>query len=69
MEDFLMHTGKAHDENPPGRGSGRYPLGSGENPYQRTQLLYGWASDLKEQGYSAKDISDIAKTVLFPTIS
>jgi len=42
-------------------GSGRYPLGSGENPYQRTQSFYGWVNDLKKEGYSAKDISDIAK--------
>lgn len=42
-------------------GSGRYPLGSGENPYQRTQSFYGWTRDLKQDGYSAKDISDIAK--------
>ena len=29
-----MHEGVAHDENPPGRGSGRYPFGSGERPHQ-----------------------------------
>ena len=34
MENFLMHYGKGHDSNPPGRGSGRYPKGSGKNPYQ-----------------------------------
>lgn len=27
----LYHYGVAHDENPPGRGSGRYPFGSGEH--------------------------------------
>jgi hypothetical protein len=27
----LYHYGKAHDENPPGRGSGRYPWGSGKH--------------------------------------
>lgn len=59
--DELYHEGVSKRDGAP-IGSGRYPLGSGENPYQRTQLLYGWASDLKEQGYSAKDISDIAKT-------
>lgn len=26
----LYHYGKGHDDNPPGRGSGRYPWGSGE---------------------------------------
>lgn len=30
----LGHSGVAHDENPPGRGSGRHPFGSGERPYQ-----------------------------------
>ena len=27
--DFIIHSGKGHDDNPPGRGSGRYPYGSG----------------------------------------
>ncbi len=31
-----MHYGKAHDENPPGEGSGRYPWGSGERPHQHS---------------------------------
>jgi hypothetical protein len=26
----LLHFGKGHDDNPPGRGSGRYAWGSGE---------------------------------------
>lgn len=33
--DYLMHYGVGPDDNPPGRGSGRYPKGSGERPYQR----------------------------------
>lgn len=33
--DYLEHYGKGHDDNPPGRGSGRYPFGSGERPFQR----------------------------------
>lgn len=32
--DHLMHYGKGHDDNPPGRGSGRYPYGSGKRPHQ-----------------------------------
>lgn len=28
--NYLMHYGKGHDDNPPGRGSGRYPWGSGK---------------------------------------
>lgn len=34
QKDDLMHVGKGHDDNPPGRGSGRYPYGSGERPFQ-----------------------------------
>lgn len=32
--DYLAHYGKGHDDNPPGRGSGRYPYGSGKRPHQ-----------------------------------
>lgn len=32
--DTLAHHGVAHDENPPGRGSGRYPYGQGNRPNQ-----------------------------------
>lgn len=35
-KDILMHYGVGWDENPPGRGSGRYPHGSGENPNQHS---------------------------------
>lgn len=40
-EDELMHFGKAHDENPPGRGSGRFAYGSGDRPNQHDDSLYG----------------------------
>lgn len=29
-EYYLMHYGRGHDENPPGRGSGRYAYGTGK---------------------------------------
>lgn len=58
--DILEHIGVSKRDGAV-IGSGRYPLGSGEDPYQRTQLMYSWAKDLKSQGVSAKDISDIAK--------
>ena len=35
--DFLMHVGVGHDANPPGRGSGRYGYGTGENPGQHLE--------------------------------
>lgn len=34
FDDFLAHYGVGPDDNPPGRGSGRYAKGTGENPYQ-----------------------------------
>lgn len=33
----LLHFGKGHDDNPPGRGSGRFPFGSGKRPKQHTE--------------------------------
>ena len=33
-ELYLMHYGRGKEDGAPGRGSGRYPLGSGENPNQ-----------------------------------
>lgn len=34
QEDSISHYGKAHDENPPGRGSGRYAWGEGNRQHQ-----------------------------------
>ena len=36
MNDYLIHEGVGHEENPPGRGSGRYPYGSGNRPHQHS---------------------------------
>ena len=38
-EDFLMHVGRGHLDDPPGPGSGRKPWGSGENPYQHDEVF------------------------------
>jgi len=57
MEDYLMHEGVAHDETPPGRGSGRYPWGSGERPHQHSWDLKARYEKLKAQGLSEKDIA------------
>ena len=35
---YISHSGKGHDDNPPGRGSGRYAWGVGEKPYQHLGL-------------------------------
>lgn len=43
--NYLEHYGKGHDDNPPGRGSGRYPYGSGKNPKQHEEDL---KNDIRE---------------------
>lgn len=56
--DALAHVGVAHDENPPGRGSGRYGFGTGENKYQHVgREFYDKVNELKKQGMSEKDIA------------
>lgn len=50
--DELAHYGTK-------RHSGRYPWGSGENPYQHTGDFYNKANALKAQGYSQKEITQM----------
>ena len=56
MEDFkvdldaLQHYGTKYH-------SGRYPYGSGEDPYQHDGGIRGYVKDLKEKGLSEKDIA------------
>lgn len=59
-EDDLMHTGVGPLDDPPGRGSGPYPFGSGERPYQHVPWAtkFGFEyNQLKEQGLSRKQIA------------
>lgn len=49
-EDILMHYGMP-------RRSGRYPWGSGENPYQHSGDFLSRVQELKKQGLSEKDIA------------
>ena len=39
LEDFLQHYGVGPDDNPPGRGSGRYAKGTGKDPYQHDPVM------------------------------
>lgn len=50
-DDELTHYGTP-------RHSGRYPWGSGENPYQSSTGLYRMAKQLKSQGMSDKEIAE-----------
>lgn len=51
-DDVLIHYGKAHDDNPPGRGSGRYEFGSGERIYQHNNEAYARYAKLRKSGMS-----------------
>ena len=65
MNNDILHTGVAHDENPPGRGSGRYAWGSGENPGQHQFTLYSEVERLRKNGFTD---DEIAKALIFPGI-
>ena len=49
-DDILMHYGMS-------RRSGRYPYGSGQDPYQRTGDFLGRVDELKKKGMSETDIA------------
>ena len=55
FEDFLMHEGRSKVDGAP-VGSGRYPLGSGENPNQHDASFIGSVKKLREQGLTDKQI-------------
>lgn len=63
IRDGLYHTGVAHDDDPPGRGSGRFAWGSGENPGQHQFDFLSEVDKLKKRGM--KD-AEIAKMLLGP---
>lgn len=50
-KDILLHYGTP-------RHSGRYPWGSGENPYQRTKWFVGRVNELKAEGLSETAIAE-----------
>lgn len=50
MDEFLEHYGTP-------RHSGRYPWGSGKDPYQKSVALKKYYDELKAQGVSEKDIA------------
>ncbi len=51
MFDELYHYGTK-------RHSGRYPWGSGDDPYQRDSDFYNYANELKKSGLSEKEVAD-----------
>lgn len=57
----ILHTGVGHEDDPPGRGSGRYGWGTGENPGQHQFNFLSEVDVLRKRGL--KD-ADIAKMLL-----
>lgn len=55
LDDILMHYGMP-------RRSGRYPWGSGENPYQRTQDFYGRVNEMRKNGFIYTDKDGVSYT-------
>ena len=51
MDDYLMHYGTP-------RHSGRYPYGSGKDPYQSSRGFVGYSNQLKKDGFTEKQIAD-----------
>ena len=55
--DAISHSGVAHDQNPPGRGSGRYAYGSGDRIFQRNFDIYSRIQKYKKAGMSETEIA------------
>ena len=57
IEDVMIHYGVSVMDGAPGRGSGRYPWGSGENPKQRTDTFLSRYNEYAGQGLTEKEIA------------
>ena len=63
--DSLSHEGVSVLDGAPGRGSGRYPLGSGENPNQRSGDFLSRYEKLERAGFTE---TQIAKALGYVTV-
>ena len=57
-EDILMHYGVGKMEGAPGRGSGRYPPGSGKNPNQHSGDFLSRVETMRKSGMSETQIAE-----------
>lgn len=55
-DEILMHYGVGALDGAPGRGSGRYPLGSGEDPNQHSGDFASRVQELRKSGMTDSDI-------------
>ena len=58
IEDVMIHYGVSVMDGAPGRGSGRYPWGSGQNPKQRTDTFLSRYNEYAGQGLTEKEIAE-----------
>lgn len=63
MNDELIHEGRSVVDGAP-VGSGRYPRGSGKDPYQRSKDFRSYDKSLKDMGMTDKEIADHMKISL-----
>ena len=56
-DQSLMHYGKSKLDGAPGRGSGRYPLGSGEDPNQHRGDFISRVNELRKQGLKGVELA------------
>ncbi len=56
MDNYIQHVGVGHLD---GGNSGRYPWGSGENPYQRLESFMSAYKKLKKEGMTDEDIASV----------
>lgn len=63
LSDDILHVGVGHDDGPPGRGSGRYGWGTGENPNQHQ---FTFLSEVKKMKKNGLRDAEIAKALLGP---
>lgn len=61
MDNELFHVGVGHDDDPPGRGSGRFQWGSGDNPFQHQ---FNFLSEVKKLRRDGLKDGEIAKMLL-----
>lgn len=65
MSDYISHSGVAHDENPPGRGSGRYAWGVGMNPEQGGRRI-GFLEEVEKMRKQGFTDTEIARALIGP---
>lgn len=54
--EYIQHYGVGKLDGAPGRGSGRYPLGSGSDPYQRPKNFRERVEKMRSEGMSDSEI-------------